>query len=171
MEWTICLPLTSWNSEFNSDSCGVIFFPGSKLCMLRLSSTGNCYQLLSNTQIEWSQHYLTLIKERGKHLKQQNAIDAKFPIHFTNLSTKDCAFIPYLMQLYLQIVKLRQHDPLSLTLSAWVGQTWGLLRIQEVLRHTDTDIYSGSCLLPPCKQAVSSTYLTQVHMRPFSLCN
>lgn len=46
------------------------FFPVTKLFMLRLSSTGNCYQLLSNNQMEWSQHHLTLIKERGKHLKQ-----------------------------------------------------------------------------------------------------
>ena len=65
------------------------FFSSYKIVYARFSSTRNCYQLLSNTQIEWSQHYLTLIEERGKHLKQQKNVSAKFATHFTDKPTKD----------------------------------------------------------------------------------
>ena len=65
------------------------FFSSYKIVYARLSSTRNCYQLLSNTQTEWSQHYLTLIEERGKHLKQQKNVNAKFATHFTDKPTKD----------------------------------------------------------------------------------
>lgn len=65
------------------------FFSSHKIVYARFSSTKNCYQLLSNTQIEWSQCYLTLIEKRGKHLKQQKNSNAKFPTHVTDKPTKD----------------------------------------------------------------------------------
>lgn len=95
----------------------------TKLHMLRLSSTWNCYQLLFNTQMEWSEHYLILIREGTKHLTVECHLtslplvqctqpyspipvyqiffffprtinlQAKFQIHFTNRPRKDRALL------------------------------------------------------------------------------
>lgn len=145
------------------------FFPVTKLCMLGLSSTRNCYQLLSNIQMKWSQHYLILIKERGKHLKQQKAINVKFPVHFTDGPTKDWALSsPPSCNYVFRWRSCGSMNLLSWTLPASVGQTSGLLRTQKVPRHRDID---KICPLLPCKQAYNSTYLRSMLGPYLTLCN
>lgn len=89
MEQTICLGLLLTEIVTLALNQAGSFFSSYKIVYARLSSTRHCYQLLSNTQIECSQHYLTLIEEIGRHLKQQKNVNAKFATHFTDKPTKD----------------------------------------------------------------------------------
>lgn len=79
-------------------------FSVTKLHMLRLSSTWNCYQLLFNTQMEWSVYYLTLIREGTKHLTVE--------CHLTSLSLVQCTQ-PYLPIPVYQIFFFPFHIPLT----------------------------------------------------------
>ena len=117
------------------------FFSSHKIVYARFSSTKNCYQLLSNTQIEWSQCYLTLIEKRGKHLKQQKNSNAKFPTHVTDKPTKDWTLLSHSMQLCLQMEKLRQHESIFIDITCISGTT---IRTQELPRHTDINKHLAS---------------------------
>lgn len=86
------------------------FFPVTKLRMLGLSSTRNCYQLLSNIQMKWSQHYLMLIKERKTSEAAESHQCQVLSPFYRQTNKRLSSFISPFMQLCLQMEKLWQHE-------------------------------------------------------------
>jgi hypothetical protein len=147
------------------------FFPVPKLCMPRLSRTGNCYQLRSNTLTGVVSTLLDTNKGERKALKQWTALlPNSQPI--TNRSVKQWALSsPTPCSATLKWRSWGDLKLLSLTSTASEKQTSAPFRTQEVLRHADIDTHSGSCPPRLKKKGLSSTRLKAITDLYFSLCN